>query len=188
MILRLELTSSSHIWNSWIASRGTMSTIGRTSSMRSHPTPSRAGTHSSQHSAPEPREVSPCPRRSSFTQNDRHSPEDDSDDSVSSMHEGSVLETSPANPKDSIPSQPQKHKTTQHLKKEKIKKWFHLYDRLVSDYWIVEAIGVFICVATLISIIGILLAFQDGPTPHVMKGVSVGDCQRLLLSDILIRY
>ena len=49
----------------------------------------------------------------------------------------------------------------------------HKYDRVTSDHWTYELVGVFVSVATLVSTIGILLAYQGGPTPHIMRGVSV---------------
>lgn len=47
------------------------------------------------------------------------------------------------------------------------------YDRVISDHWTYELIGVFVSVVTLVSIVGILFAYQGGPTPHIMRGVSV---------------
>ena len=47
------------------------------------------------------------------------------------------------------------------------------YNRVMCDHWTYELVGVFIFIATIGSIIGVLLAYQNGPTPHVMRGVSV---------------
>ena len=47
------------------------------------------------------------------------------------------------------------------------------YDKVTADHWTYELIALFVCIATLISIVVVLLTFENGPTPHIMHGVSV---------------
>ena len=51
-----------------------------------------------------------------------------------------------------------------------------LYNRVVADYWTYELLGMFFSVSTLVAIMGVLFAFSNKPSPHVMVGIPVSLC------------
>ena len=68
---------------------------------------------------------------------------------------------------------PQKQEIEARLTKQARRNVRRTYDRITADYWTYELIGMLFCVGTLVSIIAVLWAFHDSPTPHVMAGVTV---------------
>lgn len=48
------------------------------------------------------------------------------------------------------------------------------WSRLAADFWILELIAGFVSLATIASIIGVLLAYDQKPVPPLMKGITVG--------------
>ena len=52
-------------------------------------------------------------------------------------------------------------------------KFSHAYGRITADYWTYELVALLVCVAALTSIVVILVTYQNGPTLHIMRGVSV---------------
>jgi hypothetical protein len=48
------------------------------------------------------------------------------------------------------------------------------WHRISHNTWIWEIAGISVCVACLISIVGILLAYDQKPQPRVTSGISVG--------------
>ena len=59
------------------------------------------------------------------------------------------------------------------LKQKRFQRLRHKYGVVTSDHWSYELLAVGLCASTLLSIVAILFAYQGGPTPHIMGGVSV---------------
>lgn len=66
-----------------------------------------------------------------------------------------------------------KHQRKASLRNGDSKDLPHYFNRLTSDSWVWELLGIFVCIATLVSIFGILVAYDQKPLPHTFAGVSV---------------
>lgn len=57
--------------------------------------------------------------------------------------------------------------------KAKIRRFKRRWDRISNETWTWELVGIFIGVSTLVSILGILAAYDQKPLPHSVAGISV---------------
>lgn len=69
--------------------------------------------------------------------------------------------------------QPRTTESKWHSVKRAYAKTERRYDRLVSDKWTYEILGILICTSTLLAIIAVLFAYRNSPSPRIMAGVSV---------------
>lgn len=66
-----------------------------------------------------------------------------------------------------------KHHKKASLRNGDSKDFPRYFNHLTSDSWVWELLGIFVCIATLVSIFGILVAYDQKPLPHTFAGVSV---------------
>lgn len=52
-----------------------------------------------------------------------------------------------------------------------IRRWNHVF----GDTWLLEILGIAICVISLVSIVGVLLVYDQRPQPQTAGGISVGE-------------
>lgn len=74
---------------------------------------------------------------------------------------------------------PQAHASSDRQNIEKLHSMHKAYDRLASDYWTYELMGILVCLATLVSIFAVLFVYHNGPTPHFVRGISVSHTSKL---------
>jgi hypothetical protein len=68
----------------------------------------------------------------------------------------------------------------------------HGYDRLVADKWAYEIFGILVYASTLLTIVAVLLAYRNRPSPRIMVGVSVrtmkASCRISMINDEIAQH